>query len=84
VPAFVYLLRCADGSLYCGWTTCLATRVARHNSGRGAAYTRSRRPVQLVWHDACPDRSMALRREHAIKRLPRRAKLLLVSQHMRD
>lgn len=76
---FVYLLRCADGSLYTGVTTDLARRVQEHNSGvRGARYTRSRRPVKLVHSEACDSRSAALKREAAIKRLPRAAKLMLV------
>lgn len=78
MAAFVYLLRCSDQSLYCGWTVDLACRVAAHNLGKGAAYTRSRRPVHLVWWEAAPDKSAALRREIAIKRLHRRAKLALV------
>ena len=78
VRAFVYLLRCRDGSLYCGWTVDLAKRVVAHNAGKGAAYTRSRKPVSLVWWEACTDRSAALRREIAIKRLSRAHKLALV------
>jgi putative endonuclease len=79
VGAFVYLLRCRDGSLYCGWTNDLALRLTRHNAGTGAAYTRSRRPVCLVWHEDCGERGAALRRECAIKRLARRDKLRLVA-----
>lgn len=79
MAAFVYLLRCRDGSLYCGWTDDLERRVATHNSGKGAAYTRSRLPVRLVWHEPCADRSAALRRELAIKALTRREKLVLVA-----
>lgn len=77
--AFVYLLRCRDGSLYCGWTNDLAARLSRHNAGKGAAYTRSRRPVCLVWHEDCIERGAALARECAIKRLARRDKLRLVA-----
>ena len=76
---FVYMVRCADGSLYTGWTTCLARRVAAHNAGRGAKYTRSRRPVCLVWAECQPDPSAALRREAAVKRLSRQQKLALVA-----
>ncbi len=78
--AFVYLMRCRDGSLYCGWTTDPKAREATHNSGRGAAYTRSRRPVRLVYLERLRDRSAALKREWAIKQLPRQAKLLLVAR----
>jgi putative endonuclease len=79
VSAFVYLLRCRDGSLYCGWTDDLARRLSRHNAGTGAAYTRSRRPVALVWHEECDGRGAALSREYAIKRLARSDKLRLVA-----
>ncbi len=74
------MLRCADGSLYTGATNDLAARVARHDAGKGAAYTRSRRPVKLVFHEPAEDRSAALRREAALKQLTRREKLALVRQ----
>lgn len=76
--AFVYLLRCADDTLYCGWTTDLEARLAAHNAGTGAKYTRGRRPVVLAYHEECPDRSAALKREWRIKRLTRLAKEQLV------
>lgn len=75
---FVYIVRCADGSLYTGWATDVALRLARHNAGRGAAYTRTRRPVALVYCEEVPDRSAALRREWAIKKLDRAQKARLV------
>jgi putative endonuclease len=74
----VYLLRCADGSLYCGWTTDLARRLAAHRSGTASRYTRSRRPVELAAAISVADRSTALREEARIKRLPRAAKLRLI------
>jgi len=77
MPAFVYLLRCRDGSLYCGWTDDLERRVTKHNAGKGARYTRSRKPVRLVWSEELADRSAALKRELAIKRLSRTQKLAL-------
>ena len=77
MPAFVYLLRCRDGSLYCGWTDDLERRLARHNTGKGARYTRSRKPVRLVWSEELADRSAALKREIAVKRLTRTQKLAL-------
>jgi putative endonuclease len=80
----VYLVRCRDGSLYAGATNDLAARVERHNAGRGAAYTRSRRPVQLAWFAAAKDRSAALRREARIKKLSRAQKLLLVGRSPRN
>ncbi|MES2368049.1 GIY-YIG nuclease family protein [Thiobacillus thioparus] len=75
----VYMLRCADGTLYTGITTDIARRVAEHNGegGLGARYTRSRRPVQLVYVEAATDRAEAARREAAIKRLDRVHKLAL-------
>ena len=75
----VYILRCGDGSLYTGCTNDLPRRLRAHQSGRGAKYTRSRLPVELVYREAVPDRSAALRREAAIKRMDRRAKLALIA-----
>ncbi len=76
---FVYLLRCADGSLYCGITTRPERRLAEHNGefAGGARYTRSRRPVTLVWMERHASRADAARREAELKRLPRSAKLAL-------
>ena len=74
----VYFLRCRDGTLYAGATNDLPRRVAAHQAGRGGAYTRSRRPVRVVYSERQPDRSAALRREAALKRLTRAAKLALV------
>jgi putative endonuclease len=76
--AFVYLLRCADGSLYCGWTTDIERRLAAHGTGKASRYTRSRRPVRLAAVIPVPDRSAALREEARIKQLPRKEKLRLV------
>ena len=76
----VYILRCADDSLYTGITTDIARRVAEHNCGKGAKYTRSRRPVELVYQEACDDHSHALRRELEIKALPRAAKIKLTEK----
>ena len=74
----VYLLRCADGTLYAGSTTDVAARAAAHNAGRGARYTSGRRPVAVVYVEACGSRSAALRREHALKGLTRSEKEALV------
>lgn len=74
----VYILRCGDGTLYTGCTNDLPRRLAAHQSGRGAKYTRSRLPVALVYREAAPDKSSALRREAAVKRLDRRDKLRLI------
>jgi uncharacterized protein (TIGR02453 family) len=76
---FVYLARCADGSLYTGVTTDPARRERAHNRGRGSAYTRTRRPVRLVHLEPAPDRGAALRRELAIKRLTREGKEALMA-----
>jgi putative endonuclease len=84
MPAFVYLLRCRDDSLYCGWTDDLARRVATHNAGKGARYTRSRGPVRLVWSEEVSDRSAALKRELAIKRLTRAEKFALAGLRLRS
>ena len=74
---WVYILRCADGTLYTGITDNLPRRLAAHNGGKGAKYTRGRGPVVLVHQESCPDRSAALRRERAIKALSRSQKLAL-------
>jgi putative endonuclease len=76
--AFVYLLRCADDTLYCGWTTDIDRRLAAHRCGTASRYTRSRRPVDLAVVIPVADRSAALREEARIKRLPREAKLRLI------
>ena len=78
-PAFVYLLRCADGSLYCGWTTDPQRRLAAHAAGRGSRYVRDRLPADYaaLWH--APTRRDAMRAEARIKRLSRPAKLRLAA-----
>ncbi len=76
---WVYILRCADGTLYTGITNDLARRIALHNDGRGARYTRGRGPVALLYREACPDRAAASRREYAIKRMSRADKLRLIA-----
>ena len=78
MPWFVYVLRCRDGTLYTGATTDVARRLAQHNAGRGAAYTRARRPVELAHAEPASDRGAALRRECEIKALPREGKLALL------
>ena len=76
---WVYILRCADGTLYTGSTDDVARRAAAHNSGRGAKYTRGRGPVEVVYREECPDKSAALRRESAVKKLSRAEKLRLIA-----
>lgn len=78
MAAFVYMLCCKDGSLYTGWTNDLEHRLAMHNSGRGAKYTRGRGPLELVYSEELPDKEAALRRECAIKKLRREQKLALL------
>jgi len=73
-----YLLRCADDTFYCGITNDMAKRLAAHNAGEGAKYTRGRIPVSVVYCENCVDKSTALKREMQIKRLSRGAKQLLV------
>ena len=79
---FVYILECADESLYTGVTTDLERRLLEHNTGKAAArYTRVRRPLQLVYAEQLRDRSSACKREHQIKRLPRLKKQQLVAEY---
>lgn len=67
--SYTYMVRCRDGSLYTGWTNDLDKRVANHNAGKGAKYTRSHRPVELVYYEAFLTKEEAMRREYAIKQL---------------
>ena len=82
--AFVYMLRCADGTLYAGWTNDVERRLAAHNAGSASRCTRSRRPVALAYLECCGDRSAALRREAAIKRLPKAEKEALAARFAAD
>ena len=75
---YTYLLRCADGTLYCGWTNDLNKRVAAHNAGAGAKYTKPRRPVELVYFETFATKQEAMRREAEIKSLTRQEKLSLI------
>ena len=77
---FVYMLRCADGSLYTGITKDVTRRIQQHNDGTASRYTRSRRPVKLVYQESQRSRSLALRREAAIKLLTRKQKLALIRE----
>ncbi len=74
----VYVIECCDGTLYTGYTTDVERRVAEHNAGRGARYTRGRTPVELAHVEDFASRSAAMQREHAIKKLPRVKKKRLV------
>ena len=79
-PWQLYILRCADGTLYTGIAVDAEKRLAMHRSGRGAKYTKGRGPLELVYSEACGTRGDALRREAAIKRLPRAKKLRLIEK----
>ena len=76
---FVYIVRCADGTLYTGYARDPRARETVHNRGRGARYTSGRRPVTLVYSESCGSRGEALKREHELKRWPRARKEALVA-----
>ena len=76
--SYVYILRCADGSYYTGWTNDLDKRLAAHNAGKGAKYTRSRLPVTRVYHEVCGSKEEAMSREMQIKQLTRQEKEALI------
>lgn len=75
---YVYLLMCADGTLYCGWTNNPGRRLSMHNAGKASKYTASRRPVEMVYLESCPTKQEAMKREAAIKKLSRTEKLKLI------
>jgi putative endonuclease len=75
---YCYILKCSDGSLYTGWTTDPQRRLHEHNAGRGSQYTRTRRPLELVFVEEHEDRTSAMRRELQIKRRGRQHKLRLI------
>ncbi len=79
MPWFVYMLRCSDNSLYCGVTTDLPLRIAAHNAGNGASYTRCRLPVELEWHMPAASKSEAYSQECRIKKMRKSGKELLVA-----
>ncbi|NJN79321.1 MAG: GIY-YIG nuclease family protein [Anaerolineales bacterium] len=74
---FCYILECSDGTLYTGWTTDPERRLSQHNKGIGARYTKTRLPVKLVYIEPQPDKKTAMKRERAIKALPRKKKMEL-------
>jgi predicted GIY-YIG superfamily endonuclease len=78
---YVYILCCGDGSLYTGSTDDVPRRLAAHQAGKGAKYTRGRGPLELVYTEQLPDKRAALRREWAIKHLSRQEKLALIEKH---
>lgn len=82
---YTYILKCSDGSLYTGWTNDLERRVKVHNEGKGAKYTKSRRPVELVYYEEFLSKEEAMKREYEIKQFTRRKKEKLVEKgHPKD
>lgn len=81
---YVYLLKCIDGSLYCGYTTDVKKRFDKHKSGKGAKYTRSHPPLEIVYVEEFADKSSALKREREIKAMTRSRKEKLVKSHYCD
>ena len=77
---YTYILSCSDGTLYTGWTNDLEKRLKAHNKGKGAKYTKTRRPVSLVYHEEFDTKEEAMKREYAIKKLSRTKKLELIEQ----
>ena len=77
---YTYILRCSDGTLYCGWTNDLEKRLAAHNAGTAAKYTRTRRPVELVYYEEFETKQEAMSREYHIKRLTRQEKTELIGK----
>ncbi|MBQ7226612.1 MAG: GIY-YIG nuclease family protein [Clostridia bacterium] len=81
---YTYILRCSDGTLYCGWTNNLEKRIKAHNEGKGAKYTRSRLPVTLVYYEEFETSRDAQSREVKIKRLTRKQKLELINKNKNE
>ena len=81
MTCFCYILECADGTYYTGWTVDIKRRLIQHNKGLGARYTRTRLPVKLVYLEPQADKKTALKRERAIKALPRKKKMELIKQY---
>lgn len=77
---YTYILSCRDGSLYTGWTNNLEKRIRDHNDGKGAKYTKTRRPVELAYYEEFETKSDAMRREYEIKQLTRKQKIALIDE----
>ena len=84
MSAYTYILRCADGTLYTGWTNDLERRLKAHNAGTGAKYTRPRLPVELFYYESFETKEEAMSREASIKKMTRRAKILLKVRKISD
>ena len=78
---YTYILKCSDGTLYTGWTNHLEKRLKDHNAGKGAKYTKSRLPVELIYYETFASKEEAMRREYFIKKLSRKEKLNLITCH---
>jgi putative endonuclease len=78
MTCYCYILECADGTFYTGWTTDPERRVSQHNKGTGARYTRTRRPVKLIYLEEQADRRAAMKREIALKKMKRARKIKLI------
>ena len=78
---YTYIVRCKDDTLYCGWTNDLEKRIASHNAGNGAKYTRNRGPVELVYYETFETKEEAMSREYAIKQMTKKQKLALISEN---
>ena len=76
---YTYMLKCSDGTLYTGWTNDLEKRVEAHNSGKGAKYTKARRPVELAYYEEFETKEKAMKREYEIKQLGRKEKQKLIA-----
>ena len=81
---YTYMVRCSDGTLYTGWTNNLEKRMEAHNSGRGAKYTKSRRPVEMVYFEDFTEKSDAMSREARLKQLGRAEKLKLIAMSAKE
>ena len=79
---YTYVVRCSDGSLYTGWTNDLEKRILAHNEGKGAKYTKTRRPVELIYYEEFPTREEAMSREWKIKHMSRKQKLKMIRAGM--
>lgn len=84
MSAYTYLLMCADGTLYCGWTTDPQRRLSEHNAGSGSKYTRSRRPLEMVFLEQWNTKQEAMRREAEIKSLSRKKKLEMILKYEKN
>lgn len=81
---YTYMVRCRDGSLYTGWTNCLEKRLACHNAGKGAKYTKTRLPVELVYYETFEKKEEAMRREWQIKQMNRKEKMNLIQSFSKE